>query len=674
MKIIFAISLLLSHVAYSQTKEIEFGKISTEEIELKQYEHDKEAKAVILHDKGKSIFFDSKNGYDIRFTRHKRIKIFDKTESQYAEISIPYYVDGYGKTETVKSIEAFTYNITDGRLSRKQLDPSTIYEERINERWHNKKFVFPDLQDGAILEYRYVLETPFHFNLPDWTFQDKIPTIYSEYQVSLVPFYEYIYIVQGITKFDYQNSVVAQEKRTWGSISKYNGLNIGSGVEFQDYVHTYALKNIPAFIDESYISSINDYIIKMDFQLAKFHTPTGGTSDIISTWPSLNESLLKHEKFGKYLKSSSKVAKKVISEDLDLGSKDNKNKAIEIIDYVKNNFEWNGYYGKYASQSAKDFFAKKSGNVADINLFMIALLNEAGINTEPLILSTRNNGKIPAEYPFDHFTNYVIAIVETDSPFLADGTEDLLPYNKLPTRCNNERGLIVKKEDMPRWISLNNDVLSIEKNLITMTLDTVTADVMTQISIQNTEYKSFAARNRFKNDSTKIKEFYEDKIGDIKRSKSIRYERMNLPYVMNFETKYETEKLGNNVVIRPFLNLPLPKNILTQKDRTYPVDFIYPWENQFESTLEIPIDFSLAQLPEGYKLDNDLAEINLDYSFDNSILKVKGNYKFKKSTYEAIEYSRIKHYLDQIVKYFNQPIVLEKQEVNSNELSGVTAK
>ncbi|MCD6176827.1 MAG: DUF3857 and transglutaminase domain-containing protein [Candidatus Cloacimonetes bacterium] len=652
MKTLLIISLLLSQFAYGQKLEIEFGKISQKEIEMKSYEKDKRAKAVILYDKGKSVFFDTDNGYDIRFTRHKRIKIFDKSESQYTEVSIPYYVDGYGKTEIVRSIEAVTYNIKDGRLIQKRLDPSTIYEERINEQWYNKKFVFPDVQDGAILEYRYILETPFHFNLPDWTFQDKIPTIYSEYQVSMIPFYEYVFIVQGISRFDYQNSVVANEKRSWG---------FSNPIEFQDCIYTYVLKDVPAFTDESYISSINDYIIKMDFQLTKFHSPRGGSSNIISTWPSLNKSLLKHKKFGKYLKSSSRIAKKVLEEELNLNGTDNRQRAKQIIDYVKSNFEWNGNYSKYASQSAKEFFNKKEGNSADINLFMIALLNKAEINAKPLILSTRNHGKIPNDYPFDHFTNYVIALINTDSTFLSDGTEELLPYNKLPIRCNNEKGLVVEKEDTPKWISLDNNILSIERDIIRMRLDTISMNVVVQVSIQNTENKSFSARKRFKNDSLKIKEFYSDKVGDIKKIQTIGYESINLPYSMNFETEYETEKLGNNVVIKPFLNLPLSKNNLTKKKRTFPVDFIYPWENEFESILEIPSSFLVSELPRGYTLENELAEINLTYSLDDSILTVKGNYKFKKSTYLANEYSRIKYYMDQIVKNFNQPIVLEKK-------------
>lgn len=663
MKILLIISsLFICSFVYSQKKEIEFGEITIEELEMTSYEKDKEAKAVILHDKGNSIFFDTDDGYDIRFTRHRRIKIFDKSESQHIEISIPYYVDGYGKTEVIKSIEAITYNYKDGRITQSKLDPSTIYEEKLNARWFNKKFVFPNVQDGAIVEYRYVLETPFHFNLPDWTFQNKIPTIYSEYEVSMIPFYEYVFRVQGITKFDYQESAITKDKRTWGSISESYGQNVGSGVEFQDYVHTYVLMDIPAFKDETYITSINDYIIKMDFQLAKFHSPYGGTTDIISTWPALNESLLKNEKFGKYLKSSSRTAKKIIEEELEISGLDPNIKAKKIIDYVKNSFEWNGNYGKYASQSAKEFANKKKGNAADINLLMIALLNEVNIDAKPLILSTRNHGKIPMDHPFDHFTNYVIALVNTGSPFLADGTEEFMPFHKLPIRCYNEKGLVVNKEDEPQWISLKNNFLSKGKNAVKMSIDSLTLNIKTSVSIQSTEYEAFSARKKFKDDTLNIKEYYSDKIGTINRTKTTGYKRPTIPYSIFFEGYYETEKLANNIVIRPFLNLPLAKNNLTQKKRAYPVDFNYPWEEEFESILPIPENFTLTELPKPYKLDNDLAEINLNYSLVDNILTSKGNYKFKKAIYVESEYSRIKYYMDQVVKYFNQIIVLEVKE------------
>ena len=652
--------LLIGLPSLAQKKEVQFGNITADERQMNFYQKDTTAKAVVLFDIGESLFFDTDNGYDIRFTRHKRIKVFDKNEENAAKVSIPVYNDSNGKVEKVVSITAFTHNVENGKLVSHRVQPSSIYEERINARWTHKKFVFPNVQDGAILDLKYVLETPFHFNLPDWTFQDKIPTLYSEYEVRMIPFYEYTFLAQGIEKFDYQNSRIDEEERTWGNVAESYGRNIGSGVEFQDNIHTYILKDIPAFKDESYISSINDYIIKMDFQLAKFHSPRGGSNEIISTWPELNKELLGNDSFGKYLKKAERYAKDILEEDLDLNGLDDQQKAMQIIEYVKSNYEWNDTYSKYASQSPKEFENNKKGNIADINLFLISLLNAADIATDPVIISTRDHGKIKYDYPFDHFTNYVIALVKTSRPFLADASEELLPYNRLPPRCINEIGLVVNEEDKVQWLNMSSNILSRENNTITMQLDTLSMDVTSNISIQSTEYESYSNRRRFRNDTVQIREYYEDKIGMINQSRTLGYEKKSFPYSINLQADYETEKLGSHVVIKPFLDLPVSKNQLTQNERRYPIDFVYPWNNGFSSSLQIPDNYSIEELPKSYKINNDLVEITLQYSVTDQLFVAKGNYKFKKAIYVASEYAEIKNYINEIVEYFNQPVILKK--------------
>lgn len=658
--ILLTLLLILSMQIFAQEEKREFGKIPQSEIELAFYAKDKEADAVVLFDIGESKFFDTDNGYDIRFTRHKRIKIFGKSALKYAEISIPFYVDGNGKTEVVKSIEAYTYNYVNGRLKKQQLNPSTIYEEQRSKNWKIKKFVFPNVQEGSIIEYKYVLETPFHFNLPDWYFQDKIPTIYSEYVVRMVPFYEYKFIVQGISKFDYQNSVVDDENRKWGNISKSMGQNVGSGFEFQDYIHTYVLKDIPAFKDESYISSVNDYIIKMDFQLARFHSPRGGSLEIISTWPKLNKSLLKHEKFGKYKKSCLRYAKRILEDELNITELKKLAQSKKIIDYVKSNFTWNQYNSKYASQSAKEFIKKKTGNSADINLFLLAMFEAAEIESQAVILSTRNHGKIQLNYPFDHFTNYVIVLVNTGSSFLVDATESLLPFNRLPNRCFNGSGIIVSKDNEEKWVTLTNTILSFEKNTIAIEIDTNSCVAMVNVTIQCTEYDAYNYRNEYENDTSSIKEFFSDNIDNIQRIKTVNYKNVSKPYYIAFQGTDEIEKFGDNFVVNPFLSLALTKNNLTQKKRTYPVDLVYASNHVFDVSLTIPKGYQLARLPESYAMDNALAEIKVNYSLEETTLKITGNYLFKKPVYVAIEYARIKYYIDTIIKKFNEEIVLEK--------------
>ncbi|WP_143473342.1 DUF3857 domain-containing protein [Flavilitoribacter nigricans] len=657
---VFVFCFLLSLTLRAQDPLMEFGSMSQDQINMISYDKAPDAPAVVLFDLGESYFYDFDGGYNIRFTRTRRVKIFDQSATDLAEVRIPFYADGYGKTERVASIEAFTYNFENGRPIKKAVAPTSIFEEQINERWRVKKFVFPDVKKGSVIEYRYVLETPFHFNLPDWTFQDKIPTLYSQYQVSMIPFYDYAYIAQGITEFDVKHSEEGKFERRWGNVTEAMGQSYGRGVKFKDLIHTYAIKDIPAFKDESYITSPNDYLMKIDFQLSRFYRPQGGSTDIITTWENLNESLLKNDHFGDFLKQSRKLTGKLLEKELDVSSLSEAEKAEKIIQYVKDNFSWNQTYGKYTSKSAKDLWSQKSGSAAELNLLLVAFLQEAGLKAEPLLISTRDHGKIHTEYPFEHFFNYVIAFVEAGQPFLADATSTALPFNRIPPRCMNELGLVVQ-EGKPVWLQLNSEITALENKQIQFKLDPDTRTATTTVSIQATEYEGYLYRTRFRDDEESLKTYFKGKgLHTVEMVRTSKYEEPDKPYIIGIKGTSEIEQIGSNLILSPFLDFPMQENLLRQEERTYPVDFIYPKMDQFRIILEIPEGYELTDAPKAFQESNELVEVNITPQQTATSLTINAHYHIKKSVYSPQEYQKIKGYLDLIIKQFNQQVVLQK--------------
>ncbi|WP_420318088.1 DUF3857 domain-containing protein [Ekhidna sp.] len=651
--------LILSSTAQKTSKK--FGQFTQYEIDLQKYEKDLKAEAVVLFDIGKSKFIDTpEGGYNIEFTRTRRIKVFsDNLAEEHKTVSIPFYEEGYGKTEKIKSIEAYTVHIENGIPVPKKVRSVEIYEERINNNWKVKKFIFPDVREGAFLEYKYTIETPFVFNLPDWEFQSTIPTMYSEYEVRMITFYEYVFLVQGVSKFDHQKSYIDKKKRTWGSVAKSYGQNVSNGVEFQDYVHIYGLEDIPAFNDEAYITSINDYIVKIDFQLAKINYPTGGNQEIVTTWPELISDMSKNEAFGKYIKASKKYAKKVVT-NLKVDGKSDLEKAEIAINYVKNNFNWNGFNDKYAPNNPKELHTKKEGNSAEINLFLVALLDELGIETKPVILSTRNHGKIKMDYPFKHFFNYVIVLVNVGQPYLTDATEPFLPYNQIPSKCFNDKGLIISDNGVD-FVDLRSQQISLKKTTIRINeLDLNNSKAKTTLNIQTNGYEALGLKNRYSDRKTDLLSNLSNDVLTLASGNTLNYKSQDKPYVMELDGSCSFESAGDNIIFKPFLNLPLQTNGLTQKTRSYPVDFTYPFSEVYESNISLPTDYSVSELPENLSIKNDLAEIELTYSKLEGGIKVVGKYQFKKAVYNANEYARIKFYLDEIVKKFNQEILLEK--------------
>lgn len=659
-----AIIFCCAQLVLAQELSHEFGVISKNEFDFTAYEKDPDAEAVIIFDKGESYFFDTHESYDIRFTRAKRIKILSRAGIDQAEITIPFYAESYEKTEKIASLQAFSYNMVDGRIFKKALDPSKVYEVKINDRWKAKRFAFPDVKEGTVIEYKYVLETPFHFNLPDWKFQDRIPTLYSEYIIKLIPFYEYEFLAQGIRRFDFHESKEDTKTRSWGAVSKIYGSNVGSGFEFKDMIHTYVMKDMPAFRDETYITSPEDYLAKIDFQLSRFHNPGGVSKTIITTWPELTKDLLKHQNFGKYTKSAERLAKKLLETELPLDQENELEKAKQIIEYVKASFSWDGYNTKFASKNPKEVLKQKTGTAAELNLFMAGMLQAAGIKAHPVIISTRDHGQIKTSYPFHHFFNYVIVLVELgNQSFLADGTENLIAFSRIPPRCINGKGLVIKeqKDTEATWIDLYSNILSLDSKRINLSLDAGNLTASTVVTVQSTEFEALVYRNKFKNDSIRLKEFLlENGFQDISRIKTFNYDKTNAPYTLAYEGITPLEKIDNKLIVSPFLNFPIKENKLTQKKRTYPVDFIYAKKEDLVAIIDIPDGYKVVSIPEAYVLDNHLAEINLTYSINDRIIEATANYHFKKGLYTTEEYARIKYYLDMIVKKFNEQVVLEE--------------
>lgn len=643
--------------AQTSQKISEYGKISQWEADLEIYDHDKDAEAVVLFDIGKTYFFESEGGYDIRYTRKRRVKILKESGLSEAEIQIPYYVDGYGKTEKIASLRAHTINIVEtSRSEINELQRTNIYTEKVNERWHVKKFAFPNVKPGSIIEYEFVLESPFLFNMPNWQFQDRIPTIYSEYQCNIIPFYEYVFYAQGIRKFDKQESYVATANRRIGS------------TKFNDMVYRFAMNDVPAFKDESYITSIDDYIIKLRFQLAKIHRLNGATQEIMTTWPKLKEELLRAEKFGKYIKAADRYNKKHLKAELSLDNKSDLEKVEELVNYVKGNYSWDGYQSKYSNKSINQLIKEKKGNAAALNLYLKSLLTEAGIEARPVILSTRNNGKMKVDYPFSSFFNYVIVLVDVDGKqFFVDATEVNLPYDRIPIRCINEKGLIIDELETAEFASLSNNVSS--TTMITLGLQLAQDGKFdVKANIKKTEASAYLYRNKYSDNVEQLKEYYLkqgiEEIGDLE---TYNYSEKAKPYTISFNGSSNSEAIDDLIVIKPFLGFTMEENPLKQKTRRYPVDMIFKQEETISSVIEYPDGYTTKVLPKNYDLDNKLIKISTKYSkvSDNSI-KAFCTMQLKKAVYNPTEYNRIKFYFDQIVKEFNRELVLYKNETLGN--------
>jgi hypothetical protein len=634
----------------AQTYFEKYGKITPAEAEMKACSYDASADAVVLFDVGKSSFERTENSFDILYQRISRIKILNEAGIRYAEISIPFYQEG-GIYEQIKDLKATTYSIADGHVIKvTQLNPAACYEERISENWKVKKFAFPDVQPGCIVEYTYKLYSQYHFNLRDWEFQWEIPVLYSAYEVKMIPFYEYTWSLQGRKSIDEFTNY-----EETGSLKQEF-----YGVSFNNVVYKFGLKNVPAFSDEEYTASREDDIIKIDFQLSGVIQTDGTRMNIMTTWPELVTEYLKDDNFGKYIKKSSSNALKIIDPD----STDGMNQVQKfnyVVNYVKDNFKWNNENSQYANKSTSEFQKDKIGNSAAINLWLVGALQAVGIESYAVVLSTRPHGKILSDYPFSSSFNTVIAYAVIDGkPILTDATDPYCPNNKISMQCLNDKGLLIAKDQI-KWISLvNNSGSSLITNI---KIDSVGKEQLAEIVCVAANYEALYYRNKYAGKNNILLEELSKKSYQVEdTSFKIRYESDRMkPFAYMFTTRNNSENINGKIYVQPFLKEVFAENPLKQKTRTYPVDMTYPVQRTYKSEISIPQGYKVEFLPSNSLLNDEQFGFEYTVTQSESSINAVLMYDFKKSVYPPEEYARVKALFDRIVLKSTEKIVLVKK-------------
>lgn len=642
----FAVFISLYASVLAQDISREFGKISMEELKMQSYNKDSQAEAVVLFDIGKSYFIRGDNGFEVIFERVTRIKVLTDAGVDWGSFEIPYYREG-DISEKVYDLNAVVYNLVDGQLKRTSIDRNNVYDEKLNQSWNLKKVALPDVGAGSVIEYSYKVISQYFFNLRDWDFQWKIPVVFSEYEIKITPFYEYVFILQGANRFSSQESFAESTKRTYGAI------------EYQNMVHRFGMKDIPAFRDEEYITSINDHIIRMNFQLSKINYPGGRINQIMTTWPDMINEMVKHKDFGHFIRRSEKLAPKAI--DIKAIKAQSESERFDVImNYVKETFKWNNIHSKFASKSPNDFLKDQFGNSADINLFAIGLLNAAGIEAHPVIMSTRNNGFIYKEYPFSLFFNYaLISAVVDGEPILADATSLKIANDRIPLKCINQEGLLVLKGDL-KWVDLR--VKDPSEIMVDLKVSFEAQEMVVDINKTATEYEAVSYRDDYEDDLENLKKKLEV-TGYHLPDSSIHVENqndLNKPWNLKYRLTSEINHSAEKLLIAPFLNLVIQDNPLKQNSRTYPIDMMYPSKKEFRSHILIPEGYRVEHIPQNRVYDSQYFQVKYEVLQEEGVVNVVFSYWFKQAIYEAPLYPRLKTYFNEIVRKGNENIVFTR--------------
>ncbi|RZL43940.1 MAG: DUF3857 domain-containing protein, partial [Pedobacter sp.] len=193
-------------------QDFEYGTITHAENDFDRNTIDSNANAVVLKEFGTARFQidEATSRLVIIFEHHVKIKIFNKEGFKHADVLIPSYKDE-SIQEYVQNVNAVTHNYINGNFVKTAMDKKALFTENRSKYQSLTKFTLPNIKEGSIIEYKYIIQSPLIFNFRSWYFQSDIPKLHSEYTAYIPANYNYNVSLRGFYKLTDQKAEVNRE-------------------------------------------------------------------------------------------------------------------------------------------------------------------------------------------------------------------------------------------------------------------------------------------------------------------------------------------------------------------------------------------------------------------------------------------------------------------------------
>ncbi len=644
----------------SSAQNFDYGKVSKEELLEKAHPLDSTTAAAMIFKKVRTYFvYNLKNGFTVNHEYSYRIKIYKKEGLNWANFVVPYYV-GYEEMndEYVKFSNAVTYNLENGAIVKTKLNNEGSFKKNVNEYWNQATISMPNVKVGSVIEFAYNLKSENIVKFPVFENQYDIPLNYSEYKTEIPEFFIYKPLITGYVK------VKSEEKLVNGFQNFDDKNNQTTGIRYKQINSVYLSENVPAIKDEEYLDNLKNYKSSIQYELERTRFPDQPVKDFTITWEGVAKTIFENKNFGKELNEQLYIIQDVKMILKNVVSKEEK--LDVIFKFVQNKMNWNNDYGYFTDKGVKKAYLDNSGNVAEINFILIAMLKLAGINANPVLLSTIDHG-IPA-FPNRTVFNYVIAAADIDGKqILLDGTSKFTTQNILPFHTLNWTGRLIKNDGTSQEINLvPNSPSKVSYTLMTK------VDPLGQISgkfrVQKTDYEAYSFRS--KNGQSSEDAYLEKLENDLGAIQINDYQIENkgtdlskpVMETFTFTSDKHCERIGGKMFINPLLFFAVNKNPFVQEKRQMPIYFGYPKQYKYSINMEIPDGYVVESIPKPLKMatEDRMLLFTIITLAEGNRIQIVITREINASILGADYYPGLKDFFQKMIEKQNEKIILKK--------------
>lgn len=669
---ILTVIMVLGFLNISVAQNYKFGKVSKEELLQNEHPADPSADAAVLYREVKTEFqYTQDSGWYMVTDYFERVKVYNKEGFERANVTIDLYKGEGEDKDKLLGLRGYTYYLdADGKMKDVKLRNDGVFEEETTKFLSQTKITMPDVREGCVIEYKYTINSPFIFNIDEFKFQETIPVDKVKVMFSTPEYFVYKTHQRGWVPYKV-NSESRERTMVYRQTSQDLRALGGPGipqtktreVRFKEDTYTVELDKVPALQEEPFVGNLNNYTTALQFEMSYIDVPGTPLKTYATNWEDVSKSIYRISEFGNELER-----KNYFESDIDnllSGISKPEEKIGVIFSYVLNKMNWNGYNGYFTNEGVKTAYKKGSGNVADINLMLVAMLRHANLEANPVLVSTKAHG-IPL-FPTRNGFNYVIAAVDLpQGTLLLDATNKDAEIGVLKSSILNWQGRVIRKEGASGWVSLSSLVPAVKSTM-------VNAEIAPDMEVTGKAKNRFTGNYAFQY-RTEYKSLNEDaqrkKIEKSSRQtelSNLQFENLNTPgqpvsLEYDFESLDLVEDVAGKLYFSPMVYLATKETPFKSETRQYPIDYGYPIKDRYIINIELPDGYEVESLPENavFNLGENTGSYRYLISQVGNKLQLSVEFAINQSFISASEYGNLKKFYELLIAKEQEKVVLSK--------------
>ena len=239
----------LNVLAQTPEPNLKWGKPTDEELNMTEYEADKDADAVELCRLVEVSYNWINDNFRVYYRVKCRLKVLKPEGKRVGDQTISFRInDNHLRHEIVGGLKATTYNMENGKVVKTKMENSMVHEEQFDKTTQLIKFSVPQVRVGSVIEYEYRLESDFYYDLRDWHAQKGIPVVYTRYDLSVPEWFVFNLDQTGMILLEHQE--------------KSGSMTIGD-THLTVNEDIFTGRNLPALKDDDYVWCAEDYGTKI---------------------------------------------------------------------------------------------------------------------------------------------------------------------------------------------------------------------------------------------------------------------------------------------------------------------------------------------------------------------------------------------------------------------------